>query len=91
LFATLEVVRSATPVLRATFITAIGPTNDDPEDRLASIEDQTVWIRGRRLDRGRPCLARARLRVMRGRPGGWRHFDGVLRLLPDSRRHATQR
>ena len=43
-FANLEVVASATPERHAEFLTAIGRTADDPEDRLAPIEDQLEWM-----------------------------------------------
>jgi cyclopropane fatty-acyl-phospholipid synthase-like methyltransferase len=43
-FANLEVVSSATPEQHAEFLTAIGRTADDPEDRLASVEDQLQWM-----------------------------------------------
>lgn len=45
LFANLEVVTSATPELHAAFLKLIGRIADDPEDRLASIESQLVWMR----------------------------------------------
>jgi tRNA (cmo5U34)-methyltransferase len=45
LFANLEVVASATPELHAQFLTAIGRTADDPEDRLADVECQLTWLR----------------------------------------------
>jgi tRNA (cmo5U34)-methyltransferase len=44
-FANLEVVRSATPELHRQFLTLIGRTDDDPEDRLAPVEDQLQWMR----------------------------------------------
>jgi SAM-dependent methyltransferase len=44
-FANLEVVASATPERHAEFLTAIGRTADDAEDRLASVEDQLGWMR----------------------------------------------
>jgi SAM-dependent methyltransferase len=44
-FANLEVVASETPELHAEFLAAIGRTADDPEDRLAAIEDQCEWMR----------------------------------------------
>lgn len=49
-FANLEVVESATPQRHADFLAAIGRTADDPEDRLASIEDQLAWMREAGLD-----------------------------------------
>ncbi len=45
LFANLEVVSSATPELHREFLGLIGRTDDDPEDRLAGIEDQLGWMR----------------------------------------------
>jgi cyclopropane fatty-acyl-phospholipid synthase-like methyltransferase len=44
-FLNLEVVASATPERHAEFLHAIGRTADDPEDRLATIEDQLQWMR----------------------------------------------
>jgi tRNA (cmo5U34)-methyltransferase len=44
-FANLEVVSSATPELHAAFRAAIGREEDDPEDKLAPVEDQLVWMR----------------------------------------------
>ena len=44
-FANLEVVSSATPRRHAEFLSAIGRTADDPEDRLAPIEQQLSWMR----------------------------------------------
>jgi len=43
-FANLEVVASATPELHAEFLSAIGRTADDPEDRLADVESQIHWM-----------------------------------------------
>jgi tRNA (cmo5U34)-methyltransferase len=43
--ANLEVVASETPELHAEFLAAIGRTADDPEDQLATIEDQCAWLR----------------------------------------------
>ena len=43
-FLDLEVVASATPQRHAEFLAAIGRTADDPEDRLASVEDQVRWM-----------------------------------------------
>ncbi len=39
-----EVVTSATPARHAEFLAAIGREVDDPEDRLASVEDQVRWM-----------------------------------------------
>jgi tRNA (cmo5U34)-methyltransferase len=44
-FANLEVVASATPKRHAGFLAAIGRTADDPEDQLAPVDDQLVWMR----------------------------------------------
>jgi SAM-dependent methyltransferase len=44
LFANLEVVSSRSPRRHAEFLTAIGRTADDPEDRLASVEEQLHWM-----------------------------------------------
>jgi tRNA (cmo5U34)-methyltransferase len=44
-FVNLEVVASATPQRHAEFLIAIGRTADDPEDRLATVEDQLAWMR----------------------------------------------
>jgi SAM-dependent methyltransferase len=45
-FANLEVVASATPERHQEFLAAVGRTADDPEDRLAPVEDQLGWMRG---------------------------------------------
>jgi tRNA (cmo5U34)-methyltransferase len=45
LFANLEVVKSATPQLHRQFLELIGRRDDDPEDRLAGVEDQLGWMR----------------------------------------------
>ncbi len=45
LFANLEVVASATPEHHAAFLTAIGRTADDPEDRLVAPDRQLEWMR----------------------------------------------
>ncbi len=45
LFANLEVVTSATPELHRQFLDLIGRADDDPEDRLATVEDQLRWMR----------------------------------------------
>jgi tRNA (cmo5U34)-methyltransferase len=44
-FVNLEVVASATLERHGDFIAAIGRTADDPEDRLASVDDQLAWMR----------------------------------------------
>jgi len=44
LFANLEIVASPTPELHACFLAAIGRTADDPEDRLADVDDQLRWM-----------------------------------------------
>jgi hypothetical protein len=41
----LEVVASATPERHAEFLSAIGRTADDADDRLARVEDQLDWMR----------------------------------------------
>lgn len=45
IFINLEVVASATPARHSEFLAAIGRTADDPEDRLAAIEDLLEWLR----------------------------------------------
>jgi SAM-dependent methyltransferase len=49
-FANLEVVESATPELQAAFEAAIGRPGGDPEDQLASVEDQLRWMRAAGLE-----------------------------------------
>jgi SAM-dependent methyltransferase len=44
LFANLEVVASATPRRHAEFLAAIGRSEDDPEDRLATVAEQSGWM-----------------------------------------------
>ena len=44
-FANLEVVASATPELHREFLNLIGRSDDDPEDRLAPVEAQLIWMR----------------------------------------------
>ncbi len=44
-FVNLEVVASANASRHAEFLAAIGRTADDPEDRLAPVEDQLAWMR----------------------------------------------
>jgi tRNA (cmo5U34)-methyltransferase len=44
-FANLEVVRCATPELQAEFERRIGKPGGDPEDQLATVEDQLAWMR----------------------------------------------
>jgi tRNA (cmo5U34)-methyltransferase len=44
-FVNLEVVASATAERHADFLAAIGRTADDPEDRLAPLDDQLRWLR----------------------------------------------
>jgi SAM-dependent methyltransferase len=44
-FANLEVVESVSPDQHAAFLTAIGREADDPEDRLAPVDDQLSWMR----------------------------------------------
>ena len=45
-FLNLEVVASGSERRHADFLTAIGRTADDPEDRLVSVEDQVRWMTG---------------------------------------------
>src|SRR3954447_11670626 len=49
-FANLEVIRSATPELHATFRAAIGRAEDDPEDLLVDPETQLGWMRAAGLE-----------------------------------------
>lgn len=49
-FANLEVVASSTPERHQEFLRAIGRPEDDPEDQLASIEDQLRWMTDAGLD-----------------------------------------
>jgi tRNA (cmo5U34)-methyltransferase len=58
-FANLEVVKSATPELHATFRTVIGRAEDDPEDQLVDVESQLAWMRAAGL-RQVDCLWRWR-------------------------------
>jgi SAM-dependent methyltransferase len=44
-FANLEVVASPTPKLHAAFRSAIGRTDDDPQDQLVDVETQLDWLR----------------------------------------------
>ncbi len=70
LFANLEIVTSATPELHAEFLTAIGRTADDPEDRLAAVEDQASWMRAAGLTQV-DCIWRWRgMAVLAGRAPG---------------------
>ena len=45
LFANLEVVASASAARHREFLAAIGREQDDPEDRLATVETQCAWMR----------------------------------------------
>lgn len=45
LFANLEVVASGSVARHREFLTAIGRQEDDPEDRLATVEAQCAWMR----------------------------------------------
>ena len=68
-FANLEVVASATPELHAEFLGLIGRPADDPEDRLASTDDQLSWMRAAGLAQV-DCLWRWRgFAVLVGRSG----------------------
>lgn len=58
-FANLEVVASATPQRHLEFLRAIGRVADDPEDRLATVEDQVAWMAASGL-RNVDCLWRWR-------------------------------
>ncbi len=49
-FANLEVVKSSSARRHREFLAAIGRTADDPEDRLAPVEDQLDWMRGAGFD-----------------------------------------
>ncbi len=49
-FLNLEVVASASPRRHAEFLEAIGRTADDPEDRLATVDEQLAWMRDAALD-----------------------------------------
>lgn len=44
-FANVDVALSATPALHARFLAEIGRPDDDPEDRLSTIDDQLTWLR----------------------------------------------
>lgn len=69
-FANLEVVASATPELHATFRTAIGRAEDDPEDKLVDVESQLQWMRDAGLTQV-DCLWR------------WRGFALLVGQAPD--------
>jgi SAM-dependent methyltransferase len=43
-FLNLEVVQSSTPRRHPEFLAAIGRTADDPEDNLATIDEQLAWL-----------------------------------------------
>jgi SAM-dependent methyltransferase len=58
-FANLEVIKSATPELHATFRAAIGRAEDDPADQLVDIETQLGWMRAAGLQQV-DCLWRWR-------------------------------
>jgi tRNA (cmo5U34)-methyltransferase len=58
-YANLEVVKSATPELHATFRAAIGRAEDDPTDKLVDVETQLGWMRDAGL-RQVDCLWRWR-------------------------------
>ena len=45
-FFNLEVTSSSTPALHRRFLSAIGRSEDDPEDRLATVTDQMRWMTG---------------------------------------------
>ncbi len=70
LFANLEVVASATPELHDEFLRLIGRPADDPEDRLASTDDQLAWMRAAGLTQV-DCLWRWRgFALLVGQRGG---------------------
>jgi SAM-dependent methyltransferase len=69
LFANLEVVASASATRHAEFLAAIGRDADDPEDRLATVEEQCGWMRDAGL-RDVDCLWR------------WRGFALLAGLAP---------
>jgi SAM-dependent methyltransferase len=69
-FLNLEVVASATPRRHAEFLAAIGRTADDPEDRLAPVDDQLMWMRAAGLTEV-DCLWR------------WRGFALLAGAAPD--------
>ena len=80
-FANLDVVASATDARHAAFLAAIDRPADDPEDRLAPVDDQLAWLRaaglvevdclwrwrGFALLVGKHCEQRRRRRGARGR------------------------
>jgi tRNA (cmo5U34)-methyltransferase len=45
-FANLDLVSAASPLLHERFRREIGRTEDDPSDRLADLSEQVVWLRG---------------------------------------------
>jgi trans-aconitate methyltransferase len=44
-FANLDVIQSASPGLHRRFLDEIGRPEDDPADRLSTVEDQLSWLR----------------------------------------------
>jgi tRNA (cmo5U34)-methyltransferase len=76
LFANLEVVASASAARHREFLSAIGRQADDPEDRLATVEDQCAWMRaGGLVDVD--CLWR------------WRGFALLVGMAPADRMTAS--
>jgi tRNA (cmo5U34)-methyltransferase len=75
-FANLEVVRSATPELHATFRAAIGRTHDDPADQLVDVETQLGWMRTAGLEQV-DCIWR------------WRGFALLVGQAPSSVGHQS--
>jgi SAM-dependent methyltransferase len=72
-FANLEVVRSATPELHATFRSAIGREHDDPDDQLVDVEAQLGWMRTAGLHQV-DCLWRWRgFALLVGEAARWGH------------------
>jgi SAM-dependent methyltransferase len=71
LFVNLEVVASGSAARHREFLNAIGRREDDPEDRLATVEDQCAWMRdGGLVDVD--CLWR------------WRGFALLVGMAPSS-------
>lgn len=76
--ANLEVVQSATPERHQEFLRAIGRPADDPEDRLATIDDQLAWMTDAGLVQVE-CLWR------------WRGFALLVGAAPHPRPSAAER
>jgi SAM-dependent methyltransferase len=71
LFANLEVVASSSRARHLEFLAAIGRNEDDPEDRLATVEAQCGWMREAGLS-DVDCLWR------------WRGFALLVGLAPET-------